>query len=200
MPITPDTKNWTWVLERPCPECGFDPDAVDYRDVPRLTRDAVGVWQRVLGGADAAAGGAAGAGARGVAGLAARPDDATWSPLEYGAHTRDVFRMMHARLNLMLVLADPEFLNWDQDETAVEQDYRAQEPARVRAELAAAGEAIATAFELVPDTDLGRTGRRSDGSRFTVESLAKYFLHDVVHHRWDVTGEAFGGGSTPPRP
>ena len=25
MPITPDTKNWTWVLERPCPDCGFDP-------------------------------------------------------------------------------------------------------------------------------------------------------------------------------
>ena len=27
-PITPDTKDWTWVLERPCPECGFDPATV----------------------------------------------------------------------------------------------------------------------------------------------------------------------------
>jgi len=187
MPITPDTKNWTWVLERPCPECGFDPDRVDYRDVPRLTRDAVTVWQRVLGsgaGSDAP-------GAR----LAVRPDDSTWSPLEYGAHTRDVFRIMHARLGLMLVLVDPEFLNWDQDETAVEQNYAGQSPARVARELAAAGAAIAEAFELVPDEQLGRTGRRTDGSRFTVESLAKYFLHDVVHHRWDVTGERFGGGS-----
>ncbi|HEY5013683.1 MAG TPA: DinB family protein, partial [Acidimicrobiia bacterium] len=25
--ITPDTKDWTWVLERPCPECGFDASA-----------------------------------------------------------------------------------------------------------------------------------------------------------------------------
>ena len=24
MPIVPDDKNWTWVLERACPECGFD--------------------------------------------------------------------------------------------------------------------------------------------------------------------------------
>ena len=24
MPIVPDDKDWTWVLERPCPECGFD--------------------------------------------------------------------------------------------------------------------------------------------------------------------------------
>jgi len=180
MPITPDTKNWTWVLERACPECGFDPDAVAYRDVPRLTRDAIVAWQGVLRGAD----------------VAARPDDSTWSPLEYGAHTRDVFRMMHARLNLMLVLVDPEFLNWNQDETAVEQDYARQEPSRVAAELSAAGEAIATAFELVPDGDLGRTGRRTDGSRFTVESLAKYYVHDIVHHRWDVTGEAFVGGAS----
>ncbi|GAA4162228.1 DinB family protein [Gryllotalpicola daejeonensis] len=173
MPIVPDTKNWTWVLERACPECGFDPDAIDYRDVPRLTREAIDVWRQVLAGD----------------GIEARPDDATWSPLEYGAHTRDVFRIMLARLNLMLVLVDPELLNWDQDETAELQNYRAQDPARVTAELAAAGNAIAEAFELVPDADLGRTGRRTDGSRFTVETLAKYFVHDVVHHRWDVTRE-----------
>ena len=23
MTIEPDTKDWTWVLDRPCPECGF---------------------------------------------------------------------------------------------------------------------------------------------------------------------------------
>ncbi len=22
--ITPDYKDWTWVLDRPCPECGYD--------------------------------------------------------------------------------------------------------------------------------------------------------------------------------
>jgi hypothetical protein len=175
MPITPDTKNWTWVLERPCPECGFDPDGVAYREVPRLTRDAVAVWQRVLS----------------EPGVAARPDDSTWSKLEYGAHARDVFRIMHARLNLMLVLVDPEFLNWDQDDTAVLQDYNAQSPATVFRELAAAGEAIAAAFELVPDADLGRTGRRTAGARFPVASLATYCRHDVGHHRWDVTGERF---------
>ncbi|WP_458689292.1 hypothetical protein [Nocardia tengchongensis] len=24
MPIVPDAKDWTWVLERTCAECGFD--------------------------------------------------------------------------------------------------------------------------------------------------------------------------------
>jgi hypothetical protein len=33
-----------------------------------------------------------------------------------------------------------------------------------------------------------RTGSRSDGADFTVESFARYFIHDPVHHLYDVTG------------
>ena len=33
VPITPDDKDWTWVLERTCPECGFTASAVDATDV-----------------------------------------------------------------------------------------------------------------------------------------------------------------------
>jgi hypothetical protein len=32
-----------------------------------------------------------------------------------------------------------------------------------------------------------RTGNRSDGKRFTVESFARYMMHDPVHHLWDVS-------------
>ena len=107
--------------------------------------------------------------------LTLRPDDATWSPLEYAAHVRDVCRIMLARLNLMLVLDDPAFVNWDQDETQQQRDYNAQDPATVARELAAAGDAIATAFELVAESDEPRTGRRGDGSTFTVTTLASYY-------------------------
>ena len=31
-----------------------------------------------------------------------------------------------------------------------------------------------------------RSGRRSDGARFTVASLGRYHLHDVEHHLYDV--------------
>ena len=31
-----------------------------------------------------------------------------------------------------------------------------------------------------------RPGGRSDGARFTVGTLARYLLHDPVHHVWDV--------------
>ncbi|MET0797746.1 MAG: DinB family protein, partial [Rhodococcus sp. (in: high G+C Gram-positive bacteria)] len=30
MPIEPDTKNWTWVLDSACPDCGFDSSSVEY--------------------------------------------------------------------------------------------------------------------------------------------------------------------------
>lgn len=170
MPITPDTKNWTWVLERPCDDCGFDPAEVAFRDVPRLVRENAAAWPVELARSDART----------------RPDDATWSPLEYGAHVRDVFRKFEERLVLMLAEDAPTFANWDQDVTAVEDRYAEQDPAVVSAELFEAAERVAAAFEAVGDEDLGRTGLRSDGSAFTVETLARYFVHDPVHHLHDV--------------
>ena len=51
-----------------------------------------------------------------------------WSALEYGCHVRDVFRRFDERLHLMLSETDPLFANWDQDATAVEDDYAGQDP------------------------------------------------------------------------
>jgi hypothetical protein len=90
------------------------------------------------------------------------------------------------RLQLMLRVEDPVFDNWDQDATALEQRYHAQEPARVSGELAEAGRGLAVAFAEVADEDWERTGRRSDGAVFTVDTLARYALHDPAHHAWDV--------------
>lgn len=171
MPIVPDTKNWTWVLEAPCTDCGYDAATVRFQDVPSLVRATASAWPSRLAAPDARQ----------------RPDDSTWSPLEYGAHVRDVFRIFDARLALMLAEEAPTFANWDQDETAVEDDYASQDPGVVAAELTLAADAVARAFERVDDSQLGRTGLRSDGSGFTVETLALYFVHDPIHHLHDVT-------------
>ena len=42
----PDTKGWTWVLGRPCPECGFDASTGTAMAVPRLIRDNFGAWKQ----------------------------------------------------------------------------------------------------------------------------------------------------------
>ncbi|MCX7522824.1 DinB family protein [Microbacterium sp. STN6] len=173
MPITPDTKDWTWVLERPCPGCGFDPAAVSFRALPALLGETASRWAEVLSGD----------------GERIRPDDATWSPLEYGAHMRDVCRVFAERFALMLAEDDPQFANWDQDAAAVAERYNEQRPAIVAAELTQAAQTLATLLGEVPDAALTRTGRRGDGARFTVDSLGAYLAHEAVHHVWDVTGE-----------
>lgn len=169
--ITPDTKNWTWVLERPCPECGFDASSVSFDDVPVLLRENLRAWPRVLDD-DA---------------VRDRPDEATWSPLEYAAHVRDVFRIFGIRLALMREEDDPLFDNWDQDETAVVDRYNEQDPSVVGDELQTAGAKLAEAFDDTPRDELDRVGLRSDGSHFTVDTLARYMIHDPIHHLWDVT-------------
>lgn len=168
MTIEPDLKDWTWVLERPCTECGFSPD-VDVRAVPARVRDMVPLWADVLARSDATT----------------RPDPATWSPTEYACHVRDVCTLFSERIDLMLAQDDPVFANWNQDETAVEQRYDQQQPSVVAAELATAAELIASTIESVPAWE--RTGRRSDGSAFTVETLVIYFIHDLEHHLADVS-------------
>ena len=174
MTITPDTKDWTWVLRRPCPECGFVAADVPVDRLPQALRDNAAAFAAALGGTD----------------VATRPDPATWSVLEYACHVRDVHRVFDERVALVLAEDGPTFANWDQDETAVAGRYAEQEPALVAAELVAAADRVAARYAGVPADAWERTGVRSDGSRFTVAGLGRYHLHDVVHHRWDVADAA----------
>ena len=102
---------------------------------------------------------------------------------------RDVFRIYDYRLDLILTIDDPTYPNWDQDETAIAERYDEQEPAVVAAELQAAADQIASRFAAVRDDQWSRTGNRSDGARFTVDTFSQYLVHDVVHHIYDVNGE-----------
>lgn len=172
MIIEPDTKDWTWVLDKTCPECGFDSRAFTVDEIPDLVRANARAWREAL--------------AEAGADVAVRPVATVWSPLEYACHVRDVYRLFDQRVALMLDQDDPQFENWDQDAQAVEDDYGLQDPAAVVAELAEAAEDAADRYASVSGDQWERTGRRSDGSVFTVESLARYQLHDVMHHVYDV--------------
>jgi DinB superfamily len=115
-----------------------------------------------------------------------RPGAGVWSPLEYACHVRDVCRLFDQRLRLMLSEDDPTFAAWDQDTTATEDRYWEQEPAQVADQLDRASTAIAARFAAIKADEWLRPGCRSDGSRFTVDTFARYFLHDLAHHAWDV--------------
>ena len=84
--IVPDDKDWTWVLERPCPECGFDSGSVAPPAVAALVRESTDRWIAVLDTP--------------VEHLRARPDPSRWTVLEYAVHVRDVLRLYRTRLAL----------------------------------------------------------------------------------------------------
>jgi DinB superfamily len=168
--LVPDTKDWTWVLERRCADCGFDAPTFDRELVGSMILTNAASWQRVLRGHD----------------VGRRPRADVWSPLEYACHVRDVFRVYDERLALMLAEDDPRYANWDQDATAIAQRYAEQDPLVVADELVAAAARLAERFDSVHGAQWTRRGTRSDGARFTVDSFARYMIHDPIHHLWDV--------------
>jgi hypothetical protein len=135
MAIVPDAKDWTWVLQRPCPECGLDTSSFAREGIPAMIRANAAAWREPLGSPD----------------VVRRPLPDKWSALEYGCHVRDVLKLYDYRLSLMLTEDNPR-------------------------------------FDRVSEAQWDRPGRRGDGAVFTVESFARYFVHDPVHHLYDVTG------------
>ena len=162
------------MLERPCPECGFDASSVPPPSVAARLRANAVAWARVLQQPEEV--------------VRRRPAEDVWAPLEYACHVRDVCTLYHERLVLMLLQDDPLYPNWDQDATAVEERYEAQDPAVVARQLHDAAAGLADAFDEVRDEQWFRTGRRSDGARFDIAGFSRYLLHDPVHHLHDVSG------------
>jgi len=168
--IPPDTKDWTWVLTRECPECHESVGQIEVAQMPAIIRDTVPRWRTALAAPDATV----------------RPAATVWSPLEYGAHVRDVESVFLARLRLMLGEDGARFADWDQDAAAVQGGYAGLDPSEVAHDLETGAEELAAAVEALTPEQEERRGVRSNGSHFTVRTLLQYFLHDTLHHLHDV--------------
>lgn len=169
--IVPDDKDWTWVLERPCPECGFDASTCQATEVAGLIEADAAAWRALHEAGRIRPG---------------RPDPGRWSSLEYACHVRDVYVLYDERLRLMLEQDDPLYPNWDQDATAAAERYDEQDPEEVIVALERAASAIAARFATIDGATWQRVGRRSDGASFTIDTFARYLVHDPIHHRGDV--------------
>ena len=172
-PSLPDESDWTWVLTRPCPDCGFDPDDIGADGVPAILRDAAGRFAAVLERAD----------------VATRPAAGVWSPLEYACHVCDVCDVMRDRLE-QIIDGDGRlvrFSDWNQDEAAVAAAYWRAEPSDVVSRIVTGFEAAAQAYARPTGEQWSWPAERSDGSPFTAATLATYFVHDLRHHLWDVS-------------
>lgn len=173
MDIPPDTKDWTWVLAERCPECGFDCREPDRSSLAALAASVGEMWGQAIPA---------------LADPATRPTPTTWSALEYACHVRDVFALASYRVHLMIDEDDPAYPNWDQDATALDSDYASQDMTVVAGQLAETSRRFTEDLAAVSADQWDRSGRRGDGAVFTVDSFARYLLHDPIHHLTDVTG------------
>jgi hypothetical protein len=106
-------------------------------------------------------------------------DTAAWSPLKHGCHVRDMCLLFHRQIDVTLstapsfapVLVSPQ----------LPPRYRDEDAGRVSEELGEAAEALAGCFARLTDDDWEREDARLPDLRLTVDSLTRYFLHDIVH-------------------
>lgn len=165
--IPTDTKDWTVVLQNGCTECGFEP-GYPYEENAHRLRSLEAPVMTIFN--------------RPEEELYIRPNETTWAPIEYLAHCADVCEIMVDRLERMLVQDNPEFTNWNQDVAAVEGNYLNRPVGHVKRDMLTNLHHAAGEFEKVPEDLLERTGTRENDSRFTVQTLAEYFVHDLEHH------------------
>lgn len=169
-PAEHDTRDWTFVVEDGCADCGYTPhDPV--LTIERLEA-TVPRWARALE----------------RPGATERPAPGVWSTVEYASHSRDLVRVLGERVTAMLAEEGAPFADYDGEAEAVRQQFWAADPRTVAREVAAETERTIAVLEGVRGEAWERTGLRGDGQPFTITQLCRYLLHDIEHHLHDVDG------------
>jgi hypothetical protein len=172
MPIVPDDKNWTWVIEQPCNDCGYDPATIDIAELGDHLRANVEQWPPLLAHEH----------------VRLRPTDDQWSALEYACHVRDVFAVYAERLERTLAEETPELESMRRDERAVRDRYNEQQPAPVADQLTKNAEHLAARLERLTEADWERTAILSypEPAPRTVLWMARRVAHEGNHHLLDI--------------
>lgn len=156
----------------PCPGCGFDPQETPSRALGATARDDVHAIGRLLEAASDR-----------DARHKATPE--TWSALECSVHVRDVLRVFADRIVRTMALTNPELGSWDHEAAMEEAMANEADVGAVVDDLGRNAATLSEALRTVGDDDFERPATR-DGDPFTIDLLARYALHEVVHHRLDV--------------
>jgi DinB superfamily len=165
--------DWTFVLEQPCDECGVEVSTIAVPEIADVLRESIDQWEQILTADEVD-----------HVRLMTRPSPDVWSPVEYALHVAEVMDVFQERNYRMLTEDDPLFVNWEPNQAA--EAYAGKSPADAVAALHGASERFAAVYEALHPDLWDRSGRRSDGYRYTVANLGRYFLHDDLHHLNDV--------------
>ena len=178
-PFRPHLRLFTFVgydaLEDACPDCGFS-YAVGRADALAWLRSDTRSFVDVFAQYDDAT-------------ARTRPEPDVWSPLEYACHVRDVLLVQHERVVLALETDEPTFVPMRRDERADELKYNEQDPAVVADEINTASAAFIALYEEMNDEQWNRRGvyNYPTPQLRTMEWIAIHTVHELLHHRGDIT-------------
>ncbi len=175
-PRATHAEGWEWIrIQRdPCPQCHQHPAALPPGTLGALALTSAAAWRSFLAQADDAF-------------LRRSPAPGHWSPIQYGAHARDMLRVFGDRI-LLAVAEDNPSVPWLHLEAEERAAYNRLGVEALADDLAAQ----ATRFQAVVagcrGPDWTRTAMRDGLDRLTVRGLACFGIHEAHHHLLDATG------------
>ena len=160
-----------------CPECGLDYDSVAPGDIPVSLRSFPRRYRAAVAGftddetADAL--------------VHRRPDDKTWSVVEYIAHVADLWELFAVGLQDMANGRPVSVEVWDPDARATSERYNDRAADAVLDELTAAAERLADVLDDVHGEAWSNTFEFEWGERDLL-TMARNAVHEGRHHLRDV--------------
>jgi hypothetical protein len=108
-----------------------------------------------------------------------------WSPLEYACHTRDVLAVFEERVRRTATTPGQQLGWWDHDAAVVDSRYNEQEPVLVAEAIAANARRFGQSLSDLASAQWDAAAERRAGERFTIRGMARFVLHEMVHHHRD---------------
>lgn len=173
-------EGWQWAKAQSeaCPQCGENAAAIDPELLGPALLGAAAAWRTFLTAADEAT-------------LRAIPAPGVFSPMQYGAHVRDIQGVYGDRIILMLQEDNPVFPQFNPDEAswAAFNDMAAD---ALAGQIDEQARRLAGILDGLEPEDWSRTMIRDGGTdgvyQFTVRGLASYAVHESRHHLLDANG------------
>jgi hypothetical protein len=117
--------------------------------------------------------------------LRRRPAERVWSPLEYGAHMRDVLLLFWRRVDAILEEFEPQLEVVSHDDEVARGRYNQLNVLVLTDQLSAAAQGLAVPLEGLHPEQFARRGFRNDEAR-TVLEIVQRTVHESRHHLFDI--------------
>jgi hypothetical protein len=157
-----------------CEQCGFEYSMTKVPDAASSIVTGVAEFVSLLGGRDAD--------------VRSRAEPATWSPLEYGCHLRDVLLVQRERVLAGRRMDRPAFNPMGRDERADHDGYADQQPADVGRQLSDAAQLFSNVLNRLSPEDWDRhiMYNYPKLAERSLRWVAVHTLHEVSHHLLDI--------------